>query len=163
MFIDVIALGLAALVLVSTALVFYKANKPFWAVIIPVYNQWVIYEIAETNPWLSLVYSVPLIVYYAISLTAKKGAKLSSGEIVLIGFFGIMFMVGLVYYARACIRLAERFKRSKRFGFLFVFLLSPIGWPIIAFLMMSTRAHLSQSGCQRKLRVSLLEITLMLY
>lgn len=133
MFIDVIALGLAALVLVSTALAFYKANKPFWAVIIPLYNQWVVYEIAETNPWLSLIYSVPLVAYYVLSFTLKRGAKLNSGEIAIIGFFGIMFMVGLVFYAKACIRIAERFKHSKMFGLFFLFLLSPIGWPIIAF------------------------------
>jgi hypothetical protein len=78
---------IAALLISSIALliliiaqwkVFVKAGKPGWASIVPVYNNWVLFEIVGYQGWWSLLQLIPFVnffVYILIFISYFKLAK----------------------------------------------------------------------------------------
>jgi hypothetical protein len=133
MILELIALALAILVLVATAYVFKKAGRKPWLAIIPFYNQWVTYEIAGSPPKWCLTYNIPIVMIYAIGLASRRSGKATNLETLGLGIMTVAAIVGVVLYAITCMRLAERFNKSRRFGFLMLLLISPVGWSILAF------------------------------
>ena len=53
------------LVIIAMWKVFTKAGKPGWASLIPVYNMVVMYQIVGLNPWLLLLYLIPVVNWIA--------------------------------------------------------------------------------------------------
>lgn len=58
--------------------VFTKAGKPGWASIIPVYNVVVMFQIIGLNPWLLLLYLIPIVNFVvAIVFSIMQASRLS--------------------------------------------------------------------------------------
>lgn len=58
--------------------VFTKAGKPGWASIIPVYNVVVMFQIIGLNPWLLLLYLIPVVnLVVAIVFSIMQASRLS--------------------------------------------------------------------------------------
>lgn len=58
--------------------VFTKAGKPGWASIIPVYNVVVMFQIIGLNPWLLLLYLIPVVNFVvAIVFSIMQASRLS--------------------------------------------------------------------------------------
>lgn len=86
--------ALIALLVVSMWKVFTKAGKPGWASLVPIYNIYVMLQIAGKPAWWLLLFLIPLVNIYAIVMTylaiAKafgKGTGFALGMIFLSGIF----------------------------------------------------------------------------
>jgi hypothetical protein len=91
--------------------VFKKAGRPAWEAFVPIYQYWVLFEIAGKPGWWSLFFI--------------------GGFIPLIGFiFSIVFLVFLLLVS---LEMAKRFNRSTAFGVIALWLFSLIGYIILAF------------------------------
>ena len=56
----ILILVIAVIMIVANWKVFTKAGKPGWASIIPLYNMYVMFEIAGMNGWMFLLTFVPI-------------------------------------------------------------------------------------------------------
>ena len=66
------------LVVIAMWKVFTKAGKPGWASLIPVYNMVVMYQIVGLNPWLLLLYLIPIVNWIAaFVLSIMQNVKLA--------------------------------------------------------------------------------------
>ena len=77
---DYLAVLLVVYILVVIAMwkVFTKAGKPGWASLIPVYNMVVMYQIVGLNPWLLLLYLIPVVNWIAaLVLSIMQNVKLA--------------------------------------------------------------------------------------
>lgn len=74
--------------------VFTKAGKPGWASIIPVYNVVVMFQIIGLNPWLLLLYLIPIVNFVvAIVFSIMQASRLSKAFGKGTGFaFGLFFL-----------------------------------------------------------------------
>lgn len=91
--------------------VFAKAKQPAWAAFVPIYNTWVLFEIAGKPGWWAL-----LIIPSFIPLV------------------GLLFSIALaVMSLLAALELAKRFGKSQAFAILGLWLFSIIGYAILAF------------------------------
>jgi hypothetical protein len=88
--------------------IFVKAGKPGWAAIIPLYNLWVLFEVSGKPGW------------WALSAFL--------GFIPIVGWIPIVVLEVI-----AAIELARRFGKSTVFGVVLLWLLTVIGYPILAF------------------------------
>jgi hypothetical protein len=88
--------------------IFVKAGKPGWAAIIPLYNIWILFEISGKPGWWALFIFLSFIPF--------------------VGWIPIVVLEIL-----AAIELARRFGKSTVFGVVLLWLLTFIGYPIIAF------------------------------
>lgn len=57
----IFSLAISVLMLVSMWKIFVKAGKPGWAAIVPLYNVIVSYQIVGLNPWLLLLFLIPVV------------------------------------------------------------------------------------------------------
>ncbi len=99
---------LIAVYLVSSFIiskVFAKAGKPAWAAFVPIYNGWVLFEIAGKPGWWVLVSLIPIV-----------------GPI-----------IAFVLYIIIALEIAKRFGKSSTFGIIALWLFSIVGYAIIAF------------------------------
>jgi len=78
------------LMIVSFWIVFQKANKPGWAILIPIYNILVMLQVAKKPWWWILLFLIPIVnlvfaimMYHAISVNFGKGAGFTVGMIFL--------------------------------------------------------------------------------
>ncbi|OGL33921.1 hypothetical protein A3F64_01430 [Candidatus Saccharibacteria bacterium RIFCSPHIGHO2_12_FULL_42_8] len=85
--------------------VFTKAGKPAWAAFVPIYNGWMLFEIAGKPGWWVLVSLIPFV-----------------------GPF-----IAFVLYIIVSLEIAKRFGKSSTFGILALWLFSIIGYAILAF------------------------------
>ena len=99
-----VSLACAVVKIIGLWNVFKKAGRGGWEAIIPVYSDWVLYEITGYPGWLSLL--------------------------VLIPFFGSM--VAIVFHILAKIRLARAFKKSDGFA-VGLILLEVVFYPMLGF------------------------------
>ena len=81
---------IVVLLIVSWWIVLTKANKPGWAILIPIYNVLVILDVAKKPWWWILLLLIPVVnlviaimVFHAISLGFGKGAGFTVGMIFL--------------------------------------------------------------------------------
>lgn len=89
----VVLLVIYVLVIIAMWKVFTKAGKPGWASLIPVYNMVVMYQIVGLNPWLLLLYLIPVVNWIAaLVLSIMQNIKLSKvfGK-------GTGFAIGLIF------------------------------------------------------------------
>lgn len=62
----IIGLAISIFMIVSYWKLFKKAGQPGWAAIVPVYNLVVMFKVAKMNPWLILLFIVPIVNFVAI-------------------------------------------------------------------------------------------------
>ena len=82
------------LVVIAMWKVFTKAGKPGWASLIPVYNMVVMYQIVGLNPWLLLLYLIPVVNWIAaLVLSIMQNVKLAKAFGKSTGFaIGLIFL-----------------------------------------------------------------------
>ena len=90
----IVSIALCVLEIVSMWKIFTKAGKPGWAAIVPIYNIVVLFQIAGMNPWLILLYLVPvaniivtIMVYVNLAKAFGKGAGYAVGLLFLNSIF----------------------------------------------------------------------------
>jgi hypothetical protein len=88
---------LAVLVLIVAGLwrVFTKAGQPGWAAIIPIYNVYVLTQIAGKPGWWVLLYFVPIVsIVIAIIVTAGVASNFGKG----VGFTIGLILLPFIFY-----------------------------------------------------------------
>ena len=66
------------LLIIAMWKIFTKAGKPGWASIVPIYNVIVIFQIIGLNPWLLLLYLIPVVNFVvAIVFSIMQASRLS--------------------------------------------------------------------------------------
>ena len=85
----VLYLGFAVFMLVSMWRVFTKAGQPGWAVLIPIYNLYVMLKVAGMSGWWILAFAVPIVNIVASVLMAVGIAR-NFGK-------GVGFAIGLIF------------------------------------------------------------------
>lgn len=90
----VVLLVIYILVVIAMWKVFTKAGKPGWASLIPVYNMVVMYQIVGLNPWLLLLYLIPVVNWIAaLVLSIMQNVKLAKAFGKSTGFaIGLIFL-----------------------------------------------------------------------
>lgn len=98
------SLIIALLYIVSMWKIFTKAGKQGWIAIIPIVNTVVLFKIADLNPWLLLLYLIPIVNIFAIIITAiilevnlAKNFGKSGGFAVGLIFLNVIFMPILAF------------------------------------------------------------------
>ena len=93
----VLIIELAFVVLIIAALwrVFAKAGRPGWAALIPIYNAYVMLQIAGKPGWWLLLFLIPLVnIVVAIITVAALAAKFSKG----VGFVIGLILLPIIFY-----------------------------------------------------------------
>ena len=82
------------LLIIAMWKIFTKAGKPGWASIIPIYNIVVMFQIIGLNPWLLLLYLIPVVNFVvAIVFSIMQASRLSKAFGKGTGFaFGLFFL-----------------------------------------------------------------------
>jgi hypothetical protein len=85
-----VQLIVAALLIISLWIIYQKANKPGWAVIIPIYNVLVYLEIVKKPWWWLFLMMIPVVniviailITHQLSLSFGKGAGFTIGLLFL--------------------------------------------------------------------------------
>ena len=96
----IFALILCVVEIVATWKIFTKAGKPGWASIIPIYNVYVLLQIAGLEWWYLLLLCIPLVNIYAvfkmnIELAHKFGKSTAFG--ILMVFFSLICTLVLAF------------------------------------------------------------------
>jgi hypothetical protein len=89
-----IELAIIALVIAGVWKVFVKAGKPGWAAIVPIYNMWVMAEIAGKEGWFGLLCLIPLVgIVFAIIIMIGVAQAFAKGVGYGLGlaFLGFIF------------------------------------------------------------------------
>lgn len=96
----VISLIFAIFSIVCLWKIYAKAGKPGWGSIVPIYNGYLLFEIAMGNGWLFLLGLVPIVnivisfmVYFKLASSFGKGAAYAIGLI----FLPIIFLPMLAF------------------------------------------------------------------
>ena len=76
--------------------VFTKAGQPGWAIIIPIYNAYILLKIAGRPGWWLLLYFVPIVNFIIAIVVAMDVAK-AFGQSALWGFL-LLFLLGGIGY-----------------------------------------------------------------
>ena len=91
----IISLAMAVIIIAAWWNIYQKADKPGWAVLIPIYNIIVLLEIVGKPVWWLFLYLIPgvniviaIIVYHELSKSFGKDAAFTVGIILL----GIVFI-----------------------------------------------------------------------
>ena len=90
----IVALAIGLLVIASTWKIFTKAGKPGWACLVPIYNLFVMLQIAGKPAWWFLLFIIPGVNLVAIILTGialAKNFNKSAGFGIGLAFFGFIF------------------------------------------------------------------------
>jgi hypothetical protein len=88
-------LAVAVVVVIGGWKVFEKAGQPGWAILIPIYNLYVLLQVAG-RPWWLLLYCIPLVNIVIAIIVAIDVAK-SFGQSAAFGFFLIFLLCGIGY------------------------------------------------------------------
>ena len=106
LFFWLLSMALGVLMIVSLWKIFKKAGKPGWASIVPIYNIYIMCEIAEKEWWYVLLSCVPFVNIYAIIVLcngmAKKFGK-SGGFVVGMILLPVVFFPMLAFGKDAAI------------------------------------------------------------
>jgi len=94
-FVMIVYLAIVVLLIAALWRVFTKAGQPGWAAIIPIYNAYVLLQIAGKPGWWLLLFLIPLVnVIMAIITTAALAAKFGKG----VGFVIGLILLPVVFY-----------------------------------------------------------------
>ena len=101
----ILILVIAVIMIVANWKVFTKAGKPGWASIIPLYNMYVMFEIAGMNGWMFLLTFIPIVniiiqimLYLNLAKKFGKSTGFAIGLILLNPIFLLMLAFGNAEY-----------------------------------------------------------------
>ncbi len=114
---------LSILYLLAFSRIFKKAGRNRWLTLIPVYNGWVLFEIAGYPGALVL-----------LSFLAQFAELLNpSNKPNLYVIYAILLIPSIVAYVLMSLRLAKKFGKGPLFAILGLIIFSIVGYPILAF------------------------------
>jgi len=87
-------LAVAVVVIIGGWKMFEKAGQPGWAILIPLYNTYIMLKIAGRPGWWLLLYLIPLVNFVIAIIVAIDIAK-SFGQSAVFGFFLVFLLCGL--------------------------------------------------------------------
>lgn len=87
-------LAVCAIVVVGGWKMFEKAGQPGWAILIPIYNCYVMLKIAGRPGWWLILYLIPLVNFVIAIVVAIDIAK-SFGQSAAFGFFLLFLLCGI--------------------------------------------------------------------
>jgi hypothetical protein len=87
-------LAVAVVVIVGGWKMFEKAGQPGWAILIPLYNTYIMLKIAGRPGWWLLLYLIPVVNFVIAIIVAIDIAK-SFGQSAAFGFFLVFLLCGL--------------------------------------------------------------------
>ncbi len=96
----VIGLLVAVVAIVAMWKIYTKAGKPGWASIVPLYNLYVLFEVAGYNGWMFLLMCIPFVNFIMMILLYVKLAKAfgkSGGFAVGLIFLPFIFLLILAF------------------------------------------------------------------
>lgn len=96
----IIGLIVGVITLIANWKIYTKAGKPGWASIIPIYNIYVLFEIAGMSGWMFLLLFIPFVNFIMIIMLYINLAKAfgkSSGFAVGLIFLNVIFMLILAF------------------------------------------------------------------
>ena len=76
--------------------VFVKAGQPGWAVLIPIYNAFILLKIAGRPAWWLVLFIIPLVNFVVIALVSIDIAK-SFGQTAVFGIVLLLLLGGIGY------------------------------------------------------------------
>lgn len=101
----ILILVIAVIMIIANWKVFTKAGKPGWASIIPLYNMYVMFEIAGMNGWMFLLTFIPIVniiiqimLYLNLAKKFGKSTGFAIGLILLNPIFLLMLAFGNTEY-----------------------------------------------------------------
>jgi Ca2+/Na+ antiporter len=89
-------LAVLVVVVIGGWKVFEKAGQPGWAILIPIYNLYVLLQVAGRPWWWLLLYLIPLVNIVIAIVVAIDVAK-AFGQSAVFGFFLIFLLCGIGY------------------------------------------------------------------
>jgi hypothetical protein len=89
-------LAVVVVVIIGGWKVFEKAGQPGWAILIPLYNIYVMLKIAGRPGWWLLLYLIPL-VNFAIAIIVAIDIAKAFGQSAAFGFFLLVLLGGIGY------------------------------------------------------------------
>jgi hypothetical protein len=89
-------LAVVVVVIIGGWKVFEKAGQPGWAILIPIYNIYVMLKIAGRPGWWLLLYFIPL-VNFAIAIIVAIDIAKAFGQSATFGFFLLFLLAGIGY------------------------------------------------------------------
>ncbi len=89
-------LAVAVIVAIGGWKVFEKAGQPGWAIVIPLYNAYIMLKIAGRPGWWLLLYLIPLVNVVIAIIVAIDIAK-AFGQSAVFGFFLLFLLCGIGY------------------------------------------------------------------
>ena len=90
------ALAIVVILVIGGWKVFEKAGHPGWAVLVPIYNAYILLKIAGRPGWWLLLYFIPLVNFVIAIVVAIDVAK-AFGQSALFGFFLLFLFCGIGY------------------------------------------------------------------
>lgn len=88
--------AVVAVVIIGGWKVFEKAGQPGWAILIPIYNLYVMLQIAGRPGWWLILYLIPLVNLIIMIIVAIDIAK-AFGQSSAFGFFLLFLFCGIGY------------------------------------------------------------------
>ena len=89
-------LAVLVIIIIGGWKVFEKAEQPGWAVLIPIYNLWILLKIVGRPGWWLLLYLIPLVNVVIAIIVAIDVAK-AFGQSAVFGFVLIFLLCGIGY------------------------------------------------------------------
>jgi hypothetical protein len=89
-------LAVVVVVVIGGWKVFEKAGQPGWAILIPIYNAYIMLKIAGRPGWWLLLYFIPLVNFVIAIVVAIDIAK-AFGQSAAFGFFLLFLLCGIGY------------------------------------------------------------------
>ena len=89
-------LAVGIVLIVGCWKVFEKAGQPGWAILIPIYNTYIMLKIAGRPGWWLLLYFIPVVGLIIACVVAIDVAR-SFGQSAMFGFFLLFLLCGIGY------------------------------------------------------------------
>ena len=89
-------LAMVVVIVVGGWKVFEKAGQPGWAILIPIFNAYIMLKIAGRPGWWLLLYFIPL-VNIVIAIIVCMDVARAFGQSALFGFFLLFLLCGIGY------------------------------------------------------------------
>ncbi|TAN38934.1 MAG: signal peptidase I [Verrucomicrobia bacterium] len=91
----IVELALIVLIIAAMWRIFTKAGQPGWAALIPIYNVYVMLQVAGKPGWWLILFFIPIVnLVIAIITVAALGAKFGKG----VGFVIGLILLPIVFY-----------------------------------------------------------------
>jgi hypothetical protein len=93
-----VILAMVAVVVIGGWKVFVKAGQPGWAILVPIYNAYILLQIAGRPGWWLLLYLIPLVnivvgVIVAMDVAKSFGQSAAFGIVLLFLLSGIGYLI----------------------------------------------------------------------